>query len=67
MLDQINDEIDQFTADGAQDGNPSTGLGLAISRSLAQAMGGRLLVASVEGTGSTFELRLPSGPRRAPE
>jgi signal transduction histidine kinase len=35
------------------------GLGLAISRELARAMGGDLMVASAEGEGSTFELRLP--------
>ncbi len=36
-----------------------TGLGLAISRQLAELMGGTLGVRSVEGQGSTFELRLP--------
>ena len=36
------------------------GLGLAISRDLARAMGGDLRVASVEGEGSTFTLRLPA-------
>jgi PAS domain S-box-containing protein len=36
-----------------------TGLGLAISRQLTQLMGGTLGVTSVEGQGSTFELRLP--------
>ena len=35
------------------------GLGLAISRDLARAMGGDLIVSSVLGQGSTFELRLP--------
>jgi PAS domain S-box-containing protein len=35
------------------------GLGLAISRDLARAMGGDLVVSSVVGEGSTFELRLP--------
>ncbi|MES3109663.1 sensor histidine kinase [Sphingomonas aurantiaca] len=36
-----------------------TGLGLAICRNLARAMGGDVLVASVEGQGTTFTLVLP--------
>jgi PAS domain S-box-containing protein len=36
-----------------------TGLGLTISRQLAELMGGRLWVESVEDTGSTFHLELP--------
>ncbi len=36
-----------------------TGLGLAICRNLAQAMGGDVSVASVEGQGSTFTVTLP--------
>lgn len=36
-----------------------TGLGLFISRGLITAMGGRVWVDSIEGTGSTFTLELP--------
>jgi two-component system sensor histidine kinase BaeS len=36
-----------------------TGLGLAIVKQLAEAMGGRVGVSSVEGEGTSFTLRLP--------
>ncbi len=36
------------------------GLGLAISKRIAEAMGGRILVASTEGTGSVFSIDIPA-------
>ena len=38
-----------------------TGLGLAITRKLAQMMGGDVTVASEQGKGSVFTVRLPAG------
>jgi signal transduction histidine kinase len=43
-------------------GKPGTGLGLFIARSIAEAHGGTLTVASTPGEGATFTLELPSGP-----
>jgi signal transduction histidine kinase/BarA-like signal transduction histidine kinase len=43
-----------------------TGLGLALSRELAVHMGGTLEVASTEGQGSRFSLRLPLRPAPLP-
>lgn len=43
-----------------------SGLGLAISQSIVEAHGGSLTFTSVEGTGTTFEVRLPRHPKSAP-
>ena len=39
-----------------------TGLGLAIVRHVANNHGGEVKVRSVEGEGSTFDLRIPAAP-----
>jgi two-component system sensor histidine kinase ChvG len=52
-----------FTTDAERDG---TGLGLAIVKSVVTAHGGSVSVQTTLGAGTTFELRLPSGPRRGP-
>ena len=41
------------------EGTKGTGLGLSIARGLVEAHGGRLLVHSVLGQGSTFVVWLP--------
>ncbi|GAB3573248.1 two-component regulator propeller domain-containing protein [Hymenobacter daeguensis] len=38
-----------------------TGIGLSLARQFTERHGGRLTVASIEGQGTTFELRLPFG------
>ncbi len=45
--------------DAARRGIEGNGLGLALSRTLAEAMGGTIAVASTPGEGSVFTLRLP--------
>ncbi|TXM90571.1 MHYT domain-containing protein [Methylobacterium sp. WL116] len=45
-----------------------TGLGLALSRAFAQLLGGDITVASVEGEGTSFTLRVPAAaPERTVE
>jgi signal transduction histidine kinase len=52
-LEQIFDPFYTTKAPGE-----GTGLGLAVSRSLMEAMGGDLTVASVPGQGACFTIRL---------
>lgn len=52
-----------FHSESGTDNEPSTGLGLAITRSLVDAHGGRIEVASTVGSGSVFTVHLPTiGP-----
>ena len=44
-----------------------TGLGLAISQRIVAAAGGRILVRTREGEGTTFVVRLPASEERASE
>lgn len=45
-----------------QNAIPGVGLGLNITQAIAVAHGGSISVSSVEGEGTTFELRLPLAP-----
>jgi signal transduction histidine kinase len=59
--DEIDKVFDRFFRSRAstREAIPGTGLGLSIARSLAEAQGGSLSAASVEGAGSTFALSVP--------
>jgi signal transduction histidine kinase len=51
--------FEKFGRVAGEHARPGTGLGLFIARSIAEAHGGTLEVASGEGAGSTFTLALP--------
>jgi signal transduction histidine kinase len=53
---RIFEEFEQAGGSGAQEG---TGLGLALSRRIVELHGGRLLVESAPGKGSTFTFTVP--------
>jgi two-component system sensor histidine kinase SenX3 len=60
-LDRIFERF--YRVDSARDRRTGgTGLGLAIVRHVAANHGGSVEVASTEGTGSTFTMRLPAAP-----
>jgi signal transduction histidine kinase len=52
--------FEKFGRAAAGDAKPGTGLGLFIARSIAEAHGGSLDVASAVGRGTTFTVRLPA-------
>ena len=52
--------FDRFRSGSSPDGTRGTGLGLALARAIAHGHGGEVLVRSVPGAGSTFELVLPA-------
>ena len=61
MLTRILDPFVQIQDPShAADRSGGTGLGLSICKSLVEAMGGRLLVESELGKGSTFRARIPN-------
>lgn len=60
--DKQNLVFDEFSRPANAD-RPGAGLGLAISQRLAQALGGRIVIESEVGRGSTFTLCLPGAWR----
>jgi two-component system OmpR family sensor kinase len=58
--------FDRFWRSAASRERPGSGLGLAIAKAVAEAHGGSIEVASEAGAGTTFTVRLPLAPGRAP-
>ena len=65
-LDHIFEAFSQEKND-ARSVYSGTGLGMAIVKGLLDRMGGRILVTSKEGVGSTFEISIPFEIAPAPE
>jgi CheY-like chemotaxis protein len=58
MLPKLFNRFSKASRSGTQ-GEAGTGLGLVITRELIEAHGGKLLITSREGQGSTFTIQLP--------
>lgn len=58
MLPKLFNRYSKASREGTR-GEAGTGLGLVITRELVEAHGGKLLIASREGQGSTFTIQLP--------
>jgi signal transduction histidine kinase/CheY-like chemotaxis protein len=63
---QVARMFEPFNRLGVSTEIEGTGLGLSIARRLTELMRGQLAVASTEGVGSTFTLRLPLAAALAP-
>jgi PAS domain S-box-containing protein len=57
--DKLNTIFDKFSRSGRDPRTPGTGLGLYIAKLFVESQGGRLSVASEEGSGATFTFTLP--------
>ena len=55
--------FDRFRSGSSAGGPRGTGLGLALVRAIARGHGGEVLVRSTQGTGSKFDLVLPTAAR----
>ncbi|HEX3480793.1 MAG TPA: HAMP domain-containing sensor histidine kinase [Kofleriaceae bacterium] len=58
-VDHVFDPFRRGAGAGAGAGVPGAGLGLFVARRIVEAHGGEITVASTQGTGSTFTVRLP--------
>ena len=66
--DRLDDVFTPFERLGAEGtGIEGTGVGLSLTRTLVEALGGRIGVASEPGRGSTFWVDLPAAGSPAPE